>query len=117
MVFLQIYEDLCTRNGQSKNPIIKSISSQIQHERTFKLLEPHRINTIEEWGHILSALKQDSSIEKISIINPRYKLQSNKGVKVLPLIASSKDLTINILKWSCDGNFGDIKRIFGNSPE
>ena len=69
MVFLQTYEDLCHRSGQTKNPVIKNLTTQIQHERSFILKDAHRINTFEEWRNILAALKQDLTLEKISIIN------------------------------------------------
>ena len=98
MVFLQTYEDLCHRAGQTTNSVIKNLTSQIQHERVFLLKDAHRINSDEEWSHILSALKSDTSLEKISIINSRYKLDPSKGVKVLPLIAVSKPVTVQVLK-------------------
>merc|ERR1712127_117303 len=98
MVFLQVYEDLCSRAGTLKNPAIKHITNQISHERVFILKEAHRVNTKDEWTHILSALKQDKSLEKISIINPRFKLEPKKGVKILPIIATDKNLTAEIAR-------------------
>lgn len=98
MVFSQTYEELCHRAGQTTNSVIKNLSNQIQHERVFLLKDAHRINSEEEWGHILAALKSDNSIEKISIINSRFKVDPSKGVKILPIISTNKTLIINILK-------------------
>lgn len=98
MVFINTYTDLCHRAGQTTNVVIKNLITQIQHERVFLLKEAHRINSLEEWSHILSALKTDSTIEKISIINSRYKVDNAKGVKILPIISTDKALTVNILK-------------------
>ena len=57
MVFSQTYEELCHRAGQTTNSVIKNLSNQIQHERVFLLKDAHRINSEEEWGHILAALR------------------------------------------------------------
>ena len=46
----------------------------------------------------MSALKQDKSLEKISIINPRFELEPKKGVKILPIIATDKNLTAEIAR-------------------